>query len=779
MELQGDAIGRYYRASRLRHEFVARCQQSAISHVSFDLFDTLLRRHCGEPQAIFDQVAVAAAAELSRWGIDPDSYRSLRIEAERQARRVTQAEEIAFADIFAQLHWLPVALRQQLAELELASERANLYRDPLAWQLLAEAQALGRPLLLISDMYLPEAFVRELLAPWLAPTEYQLFLSSSWGTTKASAGLFRLIFDQLAIAPGALLHVGDHPHADLRVPEGLGCALLPFAESPPQLERGRREALLGAGLSAAGVQTRRWSLLAQPAGLDEAQQQLFTLGAGVFGPALHGFCHWVITQAQRVGSRHIVALMREGELLADCLAALLGRDSNLRISCCYVSRLSTYLPSMARLDIGLLLDGFCRRQRACVADLLAELELEVLSDAYAQDLDCPLAQLRSRERDGVSLYDRLQQDLHLHQAALQQCLSERRALLNDYLTALLGDEPYVTVDLGASGTIQHQLAALASPAARLNLVFYGNELLEQRRLALPFASYLPARPELQGALALFSRSPQVLEIPLVGCRGTTLGYRRHADGSVMPVVEERRLPSTQIVQLQAFRDGVLAFSHWAEAAQLAPLSASASARLLERLISLPDAAEARLLGALLHEENFGSRGGEPLISPRVLQQIEKIGIDRYWQDYLLDPNRDLGQIYWPQGAITCLDPGWLILRRQGLSAADKHGRTVRLLLQRISAARCSEVVVYGAGELFSALLPELRAAGITISAVVDKRAQQSAFTAHGYRVCWLDQLQPQPQQRVVIASMAYLTDMVASVRCWNPAALIISGEAGS
>ena len=210
---------------------------------SFDVFDTVLCRACVEPEGVFKYVQ----QEMERSESLFDSrfrrrYVSTRRWAEEICREVKRRErtnaratcdgptlvptEISFDEIFECMEWVYGLDRQQtdlLKEWELAAERRfsmpvehNVHR-------VKDLMEAGEEVVFISDMYLPEAFVRELLtAADVSFGDIPLFLSSSIGLQKSTGELYDYIARTRGRSYDSWIHVGDNPTADVRRPRKLG-----------------------------------------------------------------------------------------------------------------------------------------------------------------------------------------------------------------------------------------------------------------------------------------------------------------------------------------------------------------------------------------------------------------------------------------------------------------------------------------------------------------------------------------------------------------------------
>ncbi len=183
--------------------------------VSFDLFDTLLFRDTPSPADLFGLVG----REL---GI-PDFQRS-RIAAERAARRAKRqaagTSEVTLTDIYSML---PGAGRSHMEE-ELRQEQCHCRIDTAMRQLVEVLCRRGKQVVIISDMYL----TAEQLAALLQCAGYtfpgHLYVSSQYGCSKASGGLFPLVLRECGAK--RMAHIGDNFASDILMARQAGVPAL-------------------------------------------------------------------------------------------------------------------------------------------------------------------------------------------------------------------------------------------------------------------------------------------------------------------------------------------------------------------------------------------------------------------------------------------------------------------------------------------------------------------------------------------------------------------------
>lgn len=216
---------------------------------SFDIFDTLISRKVLQPAGIFYYVREKMMhSEVSFPFYLMDKYPEHRKNAELNAReyynktlieRNTDWKEISFDMIFDRLQTIHNLNDTQVALLkawELEAELENVIPLTENIQKLKDYLANGDTVVLISDMYLPEDFIRQMLAkadPIL--NEVPLFLSSSCGMQKVNGNLFLEVYKSFKPFYDfeKWVHYGDNTQADQKAPRALGIRTVKIQRPDP------------------------------------------------------------------------------------------------------------------------------------------------------------------------------------------------------------------------------------------------------------------------------------------------------------------------------------------------------------------------------------------------------------------------------------------------------------------------------------------------------------------------------------------------------------------
>src|SRR5450631_8498 len=129
--------------------------------ISFDVFDMAILRKLDEPRSLFDLMLPRVYACL---GSKTTELPAARFTAEGEARRRAWANgnvnEVTFSEIYAivgEMLGLDAAAISELCRGEIEGEMAVCLRDPFIYSLYRRCLDLGKSVVFLSDMYLPQA----------------------------------------------------------------------------------------------------------------------------------------------------------------------------------------------------------------------------------------------------------------------------------------------------------------------------------------------------------------------------------------------------------------------------------------------------------------------------------------------------------------------------------------------------------------------------------------------------------------------------------------------
>ena len=410
--------------------------------VSFDLFDTLLLRGVRKPETVFSLVGAKLYV--------PD-FQRLRMEAELLARRRKQgAGEVTLREIWEELSQMVTVPLEEGMKAELQAERALCRGNPYFLPVLRALRQEGKTLCLLSDMYLPGEFLRELVEQAGLGTFDLLLVSGEEGTSKGEGGLYRRLRERFP--PGTrFAHVGDNPYAD-----GEMAARMGFFPVGWENVHGGGAACRRGDLSPVvgdlwlGLTDRRLRC-------GVSSSRLFEYGYAYGGLFALGYCRFLRRWADEHGVDRLLFLSRDGELLLTLYRRLYPEDP--RPVYAYWSRLAA-----AKVTAGLYPEDYFRRflvhragQGIPLRRILASMELTSLLPGLCRALGAePDTVLTHKNAPEVKDYLRA----HWNQV-LARYDSQRRGAGDYYRSLLQGYSHGAAVDIGWAGSGAWSLDAAA------------------------------------------------------------------------------------------------------------------------------------------------------------------------------------------------------------------------------------------------------------------------------------------------------------------------------
>lgn len=735
----------------------AALQSQSITAISCDVFDTLIFRHAGTVEQLWQQLAVKAYQLGILCNDDPDAFVEYRKEAESMARRhMMQREghrEVRLEHIYA--CW-PSVQGEALAQMERQLEYDNWRLNSFLVDWLVSQQQRGLLIVLLSDMYLPASLVQRFFsakAPQLLL--HEIYISGEYQASKQDGRLYQRLLTAQQWQPESVLHIGDDKIADLQMAKasglsachvGLGDDYLAqlkyeqrlFPLCIPGLERLRRQwRWLNDGSASSGISSR------------------------VYAPLLYAFARWLIICCQQQGISTLFCLLREGGVIARLIQQIPGHT--LTVKTLAVSRRSSFLPSREwSLD---LVQQLCERRGYTLAELLEDLGLEC-SPRWFQHRFCTLSALVQTPlwREMLSWLESVQPQIT---AYLQQ---QRQYLLQYLVQQGVKNTPEIAIlDWGCGGSLLQNLHQLVGLDDVTYFMFYASPRASRVALSQKLQVFQPASCQVWAQqLAAY---PEISEILLNGTLSSTRGYQITADGQITtkPVAQsDEAIRERQ--SHEAFLSTLLIWGEQASAAGWMVEGPSLAERhylvgILYRLILYPMWHEACELANLSLPMAPGC--SQPLLpNSQVLGLKERVYSGEQAYQLLLDGTDPiLHNVAWYPGVVALAFPDQLQLCGE-LAAYLDDEKVAPLLLQKLQQTGITQTALYGAGELGLKVYEFLTTHGITISCVIDRRALNSRIILGEHEVITLAEAKRRGIDCFTVASRAFASEISAEIRQW-------------
>jgi predicted HAD superfamily hydrolase/glycosyltransferase involved in cell wall biosynthesis len=452
-----------------------------IELISFDVWDTLLRRDC-HPDEI--KLQSARFVYLSfYWSIRP-AYRNIlslfrrRLQVENSAAPKRDFE-YRFSD--AAILWLhdimePSTLPAQIDAAvkavirhEFQAESRSIRTDKPAQMFLHNNSSI--PAVFASDFYLDSAAIGKLLDHHgYAGNFVRGFSSSETFQNKRSGELFKKILHDFSMPPAKVLHIGDNIKADFEIPRSLGMKAALYTQPGEEYQKEemrRAHADHLAGNAEIHTITLRENINELSEKIRREQNKSNEVEGVDVSVIAVGFVLNIIETALRFGVDSIYFFTREGQFLKHLYELVVDLDPyNIphypKPRLLEVSRVATFAASLRSLKKSELMRIWSQYSSQSLRSFSRSLDFDVkLLEATANRFGLHVDEVVSMPWDDARFMGVLE-DEDVSQTILSH-IERQRAILLQYLdqAGFLNDEPTaVVVDIGWRGTIQDNLCQI-------------------------------------------------------------------------------------------------------------------------------------------------------------------------------------------------------------------------------------------------------------------------------------------------------------------------------
>ncbi|MCR5294934.1 MAG: hypothetical protein K6E30_07160, partial [Lachnospiraceae bacterium] len=342
---------------------------------------------------------------------------------------------------------LSPAERDELADRELSAERLFITVSPEMQLLYRRCREAGKRVFFISDIYLPEAFMTELLSAFGLQDCDGLYVSSRFRLTKRTGRLFAELRRREQIRPGSWIHIGDSFESDFRIPRKMKIKAIHIPARTIRSDFVRMD-------PKAGLKER--VLKAFINNHISCGDPYYEFGFACFGMFLWGYVNWIAANARRDGIGTLFFLSRDGFLMKEAFDICCG-EGGIRSAYLEVSRRSLRVPTLwLHCRYEWLLDMLTPSMRVPLSSFFDGIGLpltEYLPLAASHGFEAGSC----FERKGLSENEGLRALFEELRPAILENSKKEFSLLSDYLKEQGVGGRFGIVDIGWSGSMQRFL----------------------------------------------------------------------------------------------------------------------------------------------------------------------------------------------------------------------------------------------------------------------------------------------------------------------------------
>lgn len=674
---------------------------------SFDIFDTLLFRLVKNPTDVFLYM-FEKRPEIFPEEIDGNDWKNLRMAMASKARKhnleIYGHNEVTIEEIY---QYIPSWFEgKKIMECEVECEAELSYLNKQLYSELLELYSHGKKIILISDMYLSSRIIKYILGKngFNLQVIDNIFMSCDYNASKTMGNLYDIVLRQYDIQPEEMIHVGDNHICDIGMASKKGIkgyyySLIREAKyNYPYLwlEEHRFEDL--------DYKTYTLRLLASDQGADYEEMEKFwyDIGAMILGPFLAGYAEWVLDFAQDNKITHIFSMMREGKFLTELLKnASKYRNMEFTIQNLYISRLALMCSKLETIT-DTEIEYLVRTHGVKVKDIFEIFHIKNPYNKYNDKKTCELPNIDE-------LVEYLTSESVIKEIRDNGNREESNVI--EYFRELGLLDSCITVDVGWKGSIQGMIGELLS-SKKIKSDMYNLLIFSRSDAVLNVLN----QNKIYGYIGNFGKDmdeinliyPRLLEL-FLGCDdGTTIGYTKKE--KVIPKTLYIDYPKEQIKKINLIQKGVLAYQdiylklkEEKSVLNLKSTEAKGLLRPLQRLFSNPLEKEARELGSLSYDQNFGANHFERIINMDLSNISKKEGTEAFWSQLY---TRD---IQWYSG-INSMNDGMFYFKQVFFMKSRLWAlRWVYLIQKIVKRLSGKQIILAGAGGNLKIILTILSA----------------------------------------------------------------------
>lgn len=524
---------------------------------SFDVFDTIITRKTDRPEDIFrimqKKLQAPEYEELFTKYLR-NNFALLRKKAESLAREhycFGGVEDVTLGQICFAMQktgYITENAAFELMRLEVETEEENMLPVAENVSLVKKLRDEGHKVVFISDMYLSEQNIHDILKKVVPEiSDIKLYVSSEYGKNKWGGSLYWIVKQEEQVEFSEWIHIGDNMHSDAEMPCSLGIRVLPYDKgSCTELQEHLRQ------LPCYSVQVGKTIAISNYISRLESAKNPKKIGITTGGNILYPYVEWLLDDAMQRGIARLYFIARDGYLLKE-IADRLIKAWNLPIATFYIygSRQAWRLASISERNSSLV-------QYISWSHAFHILTLQDLAETFEITLDDLMGYLpkgidRNMKLAKYELYLLVEQ-LDRNTEFLQFLIGKQkknRELVVDYLRQEIdiSDENYAFVELAGGGYTQLCLSDLLQDIKETYIKNYYYKI--DRINDWSKCSFFVFNPECR-------IENIIIEMICRATQGRTIKYKREGS-KVVPVFDSEEAALKQY-GYEEYMQGVLAYS---------------------------------------------------------------------------------------------------------------------------------------------------------------------------------------------------------------------------
>ena len=531
-------------------------------YISFDIFDTLIKRYVNKPVDIFNLVEIIYK---DRYNDDISGFKYKRIYCEKFARQISNYEDITLDEIYKQLNKYyknDILIKIKNIEVECELNICKKNDDIVKW--FNYAKDKNKIVVIASDIYLDKEIIEKILNKNGIFGYEKIFISSEIRKTKYIGSMYKVILDEFGCNPNEMLHIGDNIIADIKRPTSYGVDTYYVKGSNEGKIKRKIYNRINRDITNEKVIDNIINNFIKDncKKFNKNVSENYVLGYKYFGLLIYGFLQWIDSSCEKDKIERLYFFSRDGYILNKAYNEFFKAKYKVEYSYLYVSRRTLIVPS---IEEGTTLEKLIKminiNRKDTIESFFRKLGLnikdykEVIKECGLNEKE--LFDYNNRKEKVEKLFEALQEDI------LKNSYNKRIKLI-EYLKQekFFKYKNVGIVDIGWRGSLQYSLQKVLN--ATKSQIKISGFYLGLSNKSKPFI-----QKGLNAKGYLFSSSDDKLENSFMACLGliesfftapygSTIDYKID-NNKVSCVLDSYEYGENDVVILNEIQKGALDF----------------------------------------------------------------------------------------------------------------------------------------------------------------------------------------------------------------------------
>lgn len=559
--------------------------------VSFDIFDTAVKRCTSNEKDIFN-ILIGRYNSANNTHILLEDYIWDRKKAKEKAMKIARSrgrDEVTLAEIYNCFPAEYDEIKHELMNDEIFVEISVCKQNTVIHEVYEWCIENKKKVIFISDMYLPQYCIKDILQKCGYDKYSKLFLSSDIGKRKYDGTLYKYIVDTEKINCSKMIHIGDSWKSDFFQAISNGIASMRIPKHPNNLKYFSR-----------GNVPQKYKKEREELGklinnsINIKESDFYKYGYESLGVLLFGFSKWLKKRIENNESKRAFFLARDGYLMKKSFDYLYP-DFQVSTEYMYVSRKSLHFPllwAFQELDKFLLING---DKRWHIEMLCNRLDIDLYEGlSYWKSLG--LSENYSFKTSEINENTKI---IEFYEYFKECSIKKSKKAFSNIVSYLkeIGFEG--TVSIVDSGSIYcttqrclEEICKLAGIAVNIHGYYFWMAANTDSNVE----SYLFRDSK------MFGGETMLIEFPLTSYEGTTISYQIGSEGKIIPVLDDYEYQDLDDLNniIKNIQNGVIDFISdvrmWSSAFDISPEVAHSSVKAISQC---PKLGEARMFGDVI------------------------------------------------------------------------------------------------------------------------------------------------------------------------------------